>query len=315
MSPSQRRAAVAFLMRKRHVSERRACQVVGLHRSTNRYAAVPTDFEARLVAAMKGLADRFPRCGYRRVHALLVAEGWSVNVKRIHRLWLLEGLRVPPRRLDRGQKAFGTSEFSAWALPATTPTHIWSYDFVSVRLNNGAGFRVLNVVDEYTRVALGSRVASSIGARDVTKHLAQLFEVHGRPEMIRSDNGREFVAETTKDWLRAQGVEPVFIRKASPQQNCYVERFNGSMRDELLDRETFRTLTEARVVINAWLDQYNNLRPHRGLGMKTPAGFAADTIAQLKEANREGVALVTSDTQTGPKPARQPTGRNRRKPH
>jgi putative transposase len=163
VSPSQRRAAVAFLMRKRHVSERRACQVVGLHRSTNRYAAVPSDFEGPMVAAMKELADRFP--GYRRIHALLVAEGWNVNVKRIERLWALEGLQVPPRRLNRGQKAFGTSEFSAWALPALRPTHIWSYDFVSVRLVNGAKFRVLNVVDEYTREALGSRVASSKGTR------------------------------------------------------------------------------------------------------------------------------------------------------
>jgi len=134
VSPSQRRAAVAFLVRKHRISERRACKVVGVHRSTNRYAAVPTDFEARLVAAMKELADRFPRYGYRRVHALLVAEGWNVNVKRIERLWVLEGLQVPPRRLNRGQKALGTSEFSAWALPALRPTHIWSYDFVSVRL-------------------------------------------------------------------------------------------------------------------------------------------------------------------------------------
>jgi putative transposase len=285
VSPSQRRAAVAFLVRKHRVSERRACRVVGQYRATNRYRPVPGDFEARLIEAMKQLADRFPRYGYRRVHALLVAEGWAVNVKRIERLWVLEGLQVPPRRLVRGQKAFGTSEFSAWALPALRPTHIWSYDFVSVRLLNGSAFRVLNVVDEYTREALGSRVASSIGARDVTKHLAKLFEQHGRPEMIRSDNGREFVAATVKDWLRAQGVEPVFIRKASPQQNCYVERFNGTMRDELLDRELFRTLTEARVVIDGWLQEYNTFRPHRGLGMKPPAAFAADIRTQVKEAN------------------------------
>jgi putative transposase len=276
---------VAFLVRKHRVSERRACRVVGQYRATNRYRPVPGDFEARLIEAMKQLADRFPRYGYRRVHALLVAEGWAVNVKRIERLWVLEGLQVPPRRLVRGQKAFGTSEFSAWALPALRPTHIWSYDFVSVRLLNGSAFRVLNVVDEYTREALGSRVASSIGARDVTKHLAKLFEQHGRPEMIRSDNGREFVAATVKDWLRAQGVEPVFIRKASPQQNCYVERFNGTMRDELLDRELFRTLTEARVVIDGWLQEYNTFRPHRGLGMKPPAAFAADIRTQVKEAN------------------------------
>jgi putative transposase len=279
VSPSQRRAAVAFLMKKHRVSERRACRVLGQNRTTNRYEAVPGDFEARLVEAMKGLAERFPRYGYRRIHALLVAEGWPINVKRIERLWALEGLRVPPRRLDRGQKAFGTSEFSAWALPGLSPIHIWSYDFVSVRLLNGSGFRILNVVDEFTRVALGSRVAPSIGARDVTKHLGKLFEEHGRPAMIRSDNGREFVAETVKDWLRERGVEPVFIRKASPQQNCYVERFNGSMRDELLNGETFRTITEARVVIDAWLEHYNTFRPHRALGMRTPAAFAADQAA------------------------------------
>ncbi len=315
MSPSQRRAAVAFLERKYRVSERRACRVVGQNRATNRYRPVPGDFEARLIEAMKELGERFPRYGYRRVHALLVAEGWPVNVKRIHRLWVLEGLRVPPRRLDRGQKAFGSDDFSAWALPATTPRHIWSYDFVSVRLVNGSKFRVLNVVDEYTREALGSKVASSIGAREVIKHLEHLFEIHGKPEMIRSDNGREFIAATVKDWLRDEGVTPVFVAKASPQQNCYVERFNGSMRDELLNRETFRTLTEVRVVIGAWLDQYNNFRPHRGLGMRAPAVFAADTIAQLEEAKWEGVALVTDHTQTGPKADRQSAARNRRRPH
>lgn len=315
MSPSQRRAAVAFLVKKHRVSERRACRVVGQYRSTNRYQPVPSDFEARLIAAMKELADRFPRYGYRRIHALLVSEGWPVNVKRVHRLWVLEGLRVPPRRLDRGQRAFGSDDFSAWALPATTPRHIWSYDFVSVRLVNGAKFRVLNVVDEYTREALGSRIASSIGAREVIAHLQRLFGIHGKPEMIRSDNGREFIAATVQDWLRDEGVTPVFVAKASPQQNCYVERFNGSMRDELLNRETFRTLTEARVVINAWLDQYNNFRPHRGLGMRAPAVFAADTIAELKEAKRQSVAFGTNDTQTGPKAARQPAGKNRRIPH
>ena len=119
-------------------------------------------------------------------------------------------------------------------MPALRPTHIWSHDFVSVRSEHGAPIRVLNVVDEFTRVALGSRVARSIGAADVVKHLEQLFAIHGRPELIRSDNGREFIAATVRDWPTGQGVEAVFIAKASPQQNCYVERFNGSMRDELL---------------------------------------------------------------------------------
>jgi putative transposase len=279
VSPSQRRAAVAFLISKHGVSERRACRVLGQVRSTNRYRPVPGDFEKRVVADMRRLADAHPRFGYRRVHALLVSEGWPVNVKRVERLWRVEQLRVPPRRLNRGQKAGGTGENSAWALPAVRPIHIWSYDFVSVRLVDGGPLRVLNVVDEYTRVALGSHAARSIGSAAVIAHLARLFEQHGRPEMIRSDNGREFVADTVKDWLAGQGVKPVFIAKASPYQNCYVERFNGSMRDELLNGETFHTITEARVVINGWLESYNSFRPHRALGMRTPAAFAADALA------------------------------------
>ena len=280
MSPSQRRAAVVFLVRKFSVSERRACRVLDQHRSSNRYRPVPGDFEKRLVAAMKSFAERFPRFGYRRVHALLVSEGWPVKVKRVERLWRLEQLRVPPRRGLQGKRAGGGDENSAWALPALRPIHIWSYDFVTVRTLDGGPVRILNVVDEFTRVALGSRVARSIGARDVITHLDLLFERHGRPAMIRSDNGREFIADTVQAWLRERGVEPVFIAKASPQQNCYVERFNGSMRDELLNGETFRSVTEVRVVVNGWLDLYNEIRPHRALGMATPAAFAhAETAA------------------------------------
>jgi putative transposase len=288
VSPARRRAAVSFLMRRHQVSERRACRLVGQHRSSNRYAPVPGDFEARLVEAMVKLAEQHPRYGYRRVHALLVADGWRVNVKRVERLWRRENLRVPPRRRSSGQKAIGADEYSAWALPAVRPIHIWSYDFVSIHTLDGGPVRVLNVVDEFTRVALGSYVARSIGAAAVIKHLAALFETHGRPEMIRSDNGREFIAATVQEWLISQGVRPVFIAKASPQQNCYVERFNGSMRDELLNGETFRTVIEARVVIGAWLDQYNQLRPHRSLGMRTPAAFVAYAGSQSATDSERG---------------------------
>ena len=207
MSPSRRRAAVSYLMRRHKVSERRACRLLDQHRSSNRYVPEPGDFETRLVEAINKIAEAHPRYGYRRVHALLVADGWAVNVKRVERLCKREGLTVPPRRKDRGQKAIGTDAFSAWALPALRSTHIWSYDFVSVRSEHGAPIRVLNVVDEFTRVALGSRVARSIGAADVVKHLEQLFAIHGRPELIRSDNGREFIAATVRDWLTGQGVE------------------------------------------------------------------------------------------------------------
>jgi transposase InsO family protein len=276
VSPTRRRDAVRFLVGKRRVSERRACQVVGQHRSTQRYERVPAEYELRLVARMNELAAAHPRYGYRRIWSLLRNEGWRVNRKRIMRLWRLEGHRVPPRRSQTfGKKALGTAEKAIWSLPAQHPNHVWSYDFMGTRTRDGAPIRILNVVDEYTRVALGSRVARSIGAGDVIAELEQLFEQHGRPHVLRSDNGREFVADSLRAWLAEQGVQTAFIEKGSPQQNAFVERFNGTMRDELLNGEEFDNLLEARVVISNWLVEYNTLRPHRGLGLLTPAAYAA----------------------------------------
>lgn len=276
MSPARRRAAVGFLVKRRRVSERRACRVVGQHRSTQRYERVPAEYELRLVARMNELAAAHPRWGYRRVWAVLREEGWRVNRKRIERLWRLEGHRVPPRRAKAsGKKALGAADKAIWSLPAQRPNHVWSYDFMGTRTRDGSPIRILNVVDEYTRVALGCRVARSIGSRDVISELKELFDRHGRPELLRSDNGREFIAETLTGWLAEQGVKTAFIEKGSPQQNAFVERFNGTMRDELLNGEEFDNLLEARVVITNWLVEYNTLRPHRGLGMLTPAAYAA----------------------------------------
>ena len=276
MSPARRRDAVRFLVKRRRVSERRACRVVGQHRSTQRYERVPAEYELRLVERMNELAATHPRYGYRRVWALLRAEGWQVNRKRIVRLWRLEGHRVPPRRSQAsGRKAQGTAGNAAWNLAASRPNQIWSYDFMSARTRNGAPLRILNVVDEYTRLALASKVARSIGAAEVIAELDRLFDRHGRPQLLRSDNGREFIAASLADWLTERGVGQAFIEKGSPQQNPFVERFNGTMRDELLNGEEFDSLTEARVVVADWLETYNRVRPHRGLGMMTPAAFAA----------------------------------------
>ena len=276
MSPARRRAAVSFLVKRRRVSERRACRLVGQHRSTQRYERLPAEYELRLVARMNELAAEHPRWGYRRVWSLLRAEGWRVNRKRIERLWRLEGHRVPPRRAKAsGKRAQGTADQAIWNLPATRPNHVWSYDFMGSRTRDGSPIRILNVVDEYTRVALGCRVARSIGARDVIAELEQLFARHGRPAVLRSDNGREFVAASLGDWLADRNVKTAFIEKGSPQQNAFVERFNGTMRDEVLNGEEFDSLLEARVVIANWVVEYNTLRPHRGLGMMTPAAFAA----------------------------------------
>jgi transposase InsO family protein len=275
VSPARRRDAVRFLQKRRRVSERRACQVVGQHRSTQRYERLAPAYELKLVARMNELAAEHPRWGYRRIWALLRAEGWKVNRKRIERLWRLEGHRVPPRRSQAsGKRAQGTADKAIWNLPATKPLDVWSYDFMGGRTRHGGSLRILNVVDEYTRVALGSRIDRSIGAADVRAHLEQLFARHGRPRLLRSDNGREFIAASLGDWLAEQGVERAFVEKGSPQQNAFVERFDGTMRDEVLNGEEFENVLEARVVISAWVDHYNEERPHRGLGMMTPAAYA-----------------------------------------
>jgi putative transposase len=279
VSPARRREAVRYLVRRHKVSDRRACRVIDQHRSTQRYAPVPAEYELRLVARMNELAAAHPRWGYRRVWSVLRSESWVVNRKRIERLWRLEGHRVPPRRSQAsGKKAEGTAEQAIWNRPATGRNDVWSYDFMSSRTREGAAIRILNVVDEYTRVAVGSHVARSIGARDVIAQLERLFDEHGKPKVLRSDNGREFIAETLGEWLAEQGVKTAFIEKGSPQQNAFVERFNGTMRDEVLNGEEFDSVLEAQVVISTWLVEYNTVRPHRGLKMLTPAAFAASCV-------------------------------------
>lgn len=276
------------LERKFRVSERRACRVVGQHRSTNRYLPTPADFEAKLVARMVELAEENPRWGYRLIHGLLVDAGWPVNKKRVERLWRAEGLQVPPARAKKsGQKAIGNDENSIWRLPPRYQHHIWSYDFVGRRTADGRPLRTLNVIDEYTRVALGSLCARNIGARDVRRHLTKLFAQHGKPAIIRADNGREFIADLLREWLATEGVSGVFVAKASPQQNGYIERFNGSMEREVFGPEMFHSVLEAQVVVDQWIKIYNTRRRHRGLRGQTPAAYAK--MLRIESTNqREG---------------------------
>ena len=275
VSPSRRRDAAVYLCRRFNVSERRACKVVGQHRSTQRYQPQADDFEARLVREMNKIAGEYPRFGYRMVHSMLVDAGWAVNKKRIERLWRLEGHRVPPSRQTRpAGRASGADANAAWNLPATAPDHVWSYDFVSIRTVTGDPVRILNVVDEFTRECVGFHVAARIGAGEVRRVLERITAKR-RPRVLRSDNGKEFVADSLKAWLAEQGITHAPVAKGSPQQNCYIERFNGTMRDQLLNGEEFDSVLEARVVIGQWVELYNTVRPHRALGMVPPAKFAA----------------------------------------
>lgn len=269
MSPAGRRKLVAHVQQRLGVSERRACRVLKQPRATQRYASQPADGEGRLTARVVELASQYGRYGYRRITALLRGEGWRVNHKRVERVWRREGLKVPAKQPKRGR--LWLNDGSCVRLRPTYPNHVWSYDFMADRTHNGAAFRILNIVDEYTRECLVSRVERRLSHEDVLAELAWLFCTRGLPAYIRSDNGPEFTAERVRDWLSHLRVGPLFIEKGSPWENGYVESFNGKMRDELLDGEIFYTLKEAQVLIEDWRRHYNTQRPHSSLNYRPPA--------------------------------------------
>lgn len=164
-------------------------------------------------------------------------------------------------------------------LAAERPNHVWSYDFVMDRTEDGRQLKLLTLVDEFTRESLCVHVARHIKARDVIHQLAALFIERDAPTYIRSDNGPEFIAEELRAWLASMGSSTLFIEPGSPWQNAFVESFNGTLRDELLDIEMFTSLAEARYLADAWRTEYNQFRPHSSLAYQTPAEFAATCAA------------------------------------
>jgi transposase InsO family protein len=242
---------------------------VGQARSTQRYRARAPDDEAALTDAIVRLAGRFGRYGYRRITALLRAEGWVVNHKRVERIWRREGLKVPRRQPKRGR--LWLTDGSCVRLRPAYPRHVWAYDFVATRTHDGRALRLLTVVDEYTRQCLAIKVGRHLRADDVLQCLTELFVAHGVPAHLRADNGPEFTNRAVRTWLDRVGTRPLFIEPGSPWENGYVESFNGKLRDELLDREIFYTLWEAQVLIEQWRRTYNRVRPHSSLGYRPPA--------------------------------------------
>jgi putative transposase len=251
------------------VSQRRACQVLGQPRSTQRRTPLVPDDEPRLVARMVELACQYGRYGYRRVAALLRAEGLAVNPKRLERLWRREGLKVPQRQPKRGR--LWLNDGSCIRLRPERKDHVWSYDFVQARTRDGRAFRMLNVIDEHTRECLAIDVARKLTSDDVLERLSELFVRRGVPEHIRSDNGPEFTAKAVRGWLDRVGVKTLYIEPGSPWENGYIESFNGKLSDELLDGEVFDTLLEAKVLIERYRVRYNTVRPHSSLGYRPPA--------------------------------------------
>jgi transposase InsO family protein len=214
------------------------------------------------------LASQYGRYGYRRVTALLRNEGWLVNHKRVERIWRKEGLKVPLKQPKRGR--LWLNDGSIVRLRPEFPKHVWSYDFMQDRTHNGIPFRILNVIDEYSRECLAVRVARRLTHKDVLEVLTELFIQRGVPVHIRSDNGSEFTAKRVRAWLARLSVKPLFIEPGSPWENGYIESFNGKMRDELLAREIFYSLKEAQVLIEMWRKHYNTIRPHSSLAYRPP---------------------------------------------
>jgi len=259
------------------VSERRICRALNQPRSTQRYRPRTRDDEEKLTKRMIELATRYGRYGYRRITALLQREGFKVNHKRVERLWRREGLKVPQNQPKR--KRLWLNDGSCIRLRPQFKDHVWSYDFVATRTEDGRPLRILTLIDEYTRECLALKVARRLRSQDVLEQLSYLFIYRGLPGFIRSDNGPEFTAKAVRYWLERLGVQTLFIESGSPWENGYNESFNGKLRDELLNGEIFTTLLEAQVLIENWRKEYNQFRPHSSLNYRPPA---PETIEPLK---------------------------------
>ena len=215
------------------------------------------------------LAARFGRYGYRIITAMLRQAGWVVNHKRVERIWRRDGLRVPQKQPKRGR--LWLNDGSCVRLRACWRNHVWSYDFVAERTHDGRPLRLLVVIDECTRECMAIVVERRLQSVNVLELLGELFVERGVPEYIRSDNGSEFTAQLVREWLHRTGVKTLYIEPGSPWENGYVESFNGKLRDEFLNREIFYTLIEAKVLIEGWRREYNQVRPHSALGYRPPA--------------------------------------------
>jgi len=278
---------VRYVRQFHRVSERRACRVLGQSRSSQRYQAIAAPDEGPLTAAIVRLASQYGRYGYRRITAMLKDEGWHVNHKRVERIWRREGLKVPQNQPKRAR--LWLNDGSCIRLRPNWRNHVWAYDFVQARTHDGRVFRMLTVIDEYSRECLEIEVARRLRSDDVLQVLAELFVRHGAPDHIRSDNGSEFTAKAVRDWLHRLEVKTLYIEPGSPWENGYNESFNGKLRDELLNGEIFYSLKEAQVLIEQWRRHYNTVRPHSALGYRPPAPEAVLPHAAALPSTAQGL--------------------------
>ncbi len=271
MSPLAKRNAVKHLVAEQDYSQRRACQLVGINRSSVRYQPAPKPEEMSFRQQVRQLAHQHPGYGYRRITAILRREGSQVNHKRIQRIWQVEGLQLS-RRKPRKRRCGPRGEVFH---KAQYRNHVWSYDFLEEHTVRGKRLRILAVIDEFTRECLALLMDRSITSNEVVDLFDWLFLICGKPEFLRSDNGPEMVAHKVQDWLADQDCQTIYIAPGSPWENAYIESFIGKFRKECVDRYLFYTMEEARSIIEDWRNEYNHYRPHSALGYLPPSAFAA----------------------------------------
>ena len=270
-------------------SERRICRALGIQRSSIRYIPAPRSDEGPLRADIVRLAAQYGRYGYRRVTALLWQEGWTISQSRVERIWKQEGLKVPQKQPKRGR--LWLNDGSCVRLRPLHKNHVWSWDFVMDRTDDGRVIKILTLIDEYTKEALAVYPARRIRANDVIDLFADVMVERGVPEYIRSDNGPEMIAKVLRNWLARVGTKTAYIMPGSPWENGYCKSFNGKLRNELLDGEIFYTLREAQVIIEQWRWHYNTIRPHSYLEYKPPVPEAVQWPAA-----HPGSKIIVSDS-------------------
>ena len=268
VSLAERRRCVTYLKTEYEISERHACQAMDLHRSSYRHVGQRDPFDDAYRAVLR-LSAEYPYFGYRKIYDLLRPTEIRISRERVRLIRRREGLQVIKKPKKR--RLLGTT--TQWVHRARYPNHVWSYDFVFDQTDDRRTLKCLTVVDEFTRQGLDIRVGRSVTASDVIRILDELFRQHGRPVCLRSDNGPELVSNAVQKWLKDQHVDTHYIEPGSPWQNAYNESFNSIFRTTCLDRWLFGSLTEARVVIRHWLDEYNTVRPHGSLAGMNPEQY------------------------------------------
>ena len=289
VGPAAKRQAVKHCVEQGRGSVAQACRAMELNRSTF-YVKSDVSAEAwRQRKRVVQLSKENPRYGYRRITALLKRENDPVNAKRVRRIRAEEGLQV--RKRQRRMRRLGPTESKRRV--ATYPGEVWSWDFVSDQMANGSRFRILTLIDEYTRQCLALHAGWTIRATDAIAVIEEAMETHGVPGHLRSDNGPEFIAYTLQDWLKQQQVKTLYINPGSPWEQAWIESFHDKLRDELLNREWFTSLLETQCLLTQWRREYNEERPHSSLNYQTPAEFSANNQMQIKTPSaRPPAALV-----------------------